>query len=79
MKVPINIPKLSMATDEGAPMEWLVPDGGRVEEGAELYSLETEKALTEVTAPASGIVHWEAELDEAYPVGTQIGWIETAD
>lgn len=79
MKVPVQIPKVSMAIDEAAPIEWLVEEGQSVAEGDPLYVLATDKTDTEVEAPASGIVHWDATLDETYPVGTQIGWIEAPE
>ena len=74
---PIQIPKLGVAMDEGTPLEWLVADSQPVTEGAPLYLIETEKVETEVTAPASGIVYWEVELNEVYPVGARIGRIAT--
>ncbi len=77
-EVPVQIPKLSVAIDEATPIEWLVANGGSATDGAALYLVETDKVETEVTAPASGIVHWEVELNQVYPVGTRIGRIETA-
>ena len=48
-------------------------------EGDPLFRIETEKVETEVASPASGVVHWTAAVDETYPVGTQIGVIDTGD
>lgn len=79
MKVPVQIPKVSMAIDEATPLEWYVPDGQQVTEGQPLFLLATDKTETDVTAPTSGVVHWDAELDQTYPVGTRLGWIESPD
>jgi len=79
LEVPIQIPKVSIAIHEATPTEWLVADGETVTEGAPLFLVETEKVETEVTAAASGTVHWEAQLQETYPVGTRVGRIETND
>jgi pyruvate/2-oxoglutarate dehydrogenase complex dihydrolipoamide acyltransferase (E2) component len=79
VEVPIQIPKLSLAIHEATPVGWVVADGQMVVEGDALYLVETDKVETEVTASASGVVHWEADLQEAYPVGTRIGRIETPD
>lgn len=68
-----------MAMSEAIVVEWLVEEGQRVEEGAPLWLMETDKVEQEMEAPASGIVHWTAEIGETYEVGTQIGSIETDD
>ena len=79
MEVPIQIPKVSIAIHEATPIEWLVAEGQTVNEGDPLYLIETEKVETEVTAAVSGVVHWEAELNEVLPVGTRVGRIETPE
>ena len=78
-EIEIKIPKLGIAIDEATPTEWLVEDGQPVNEGDPLFNVSTDKVETEVPSPASGIVYWDAELDEAYPVGTAIGCIRTPD
>lgn len=75
--VPVRLPKLAMTTEEATPTAWLVPDGGTVSEGEVLYTLETDKVENDIEAPATGMVRWSATLGETYPVGTQIGEIET--
>ncbi|MFG1924467.1 biotin/lipoyl-containing protein [Cryptosporangium sp. NPDC048952] len=78
-KVPVNVPKLTMATTEVTFLEWLVPDGTAVTEEEPIYVVATDKVENEVNAPASGILrHGTAEPEEVYPVGTQIATIETA-
>ena len=78
-EIPVNIPKLGIAIDEATPTEWLVEDGQPVNEGDPLYVVATDKVETEVEAPASGVVSWDVELDEAYAVGTRIGSIQTSE
>lgn len=75
MAVPILIPKLGVAVTSATVTEWLVADGDRVEEGQPLYTLATDKAETEIEAPASGVVSIECEVDVEYAVGTMIGEI----
>jgi len=78
--VPIQMPKLTMATVEGTFVEWLVDDGRPVAEGDPLYLVATDKVETEVTAPATGVLrHGKAEPEEAYPVGTELAVIEVAE
>ena len=76
---PIRIPKVSMAASEATIVEYVVEDGQRVEEGAVLYLLETDKVEQEIEAPESGVVRWTADIGETYDVGTQIGVIVTDD
>lgn len=73
---PIRIPKVSMAASEAGFSEVLIPDGGAVDEGDPLYVIETDKVEQEIESPAGGIVHWTAETQQMYDVGTQIGYIE---
>jgi pyruvate/2-oxoglutarate dehydrogenase complex dihydrolipoamide acyltransferase (E2) component len=75
MSTPILLPKLGFSMDEGTLAEWLVQDGARVEKGQPLYSLESEKSVNEIEAPASGILKIEAAARESYKVGTQLGEI----
>lgn len=54
MSTSLTIPKLQMSSTEGTLAEWLVADGSTVEEGQAIYSLETDKSVQEIEAPASG-------------------------
>lgn len=75
----IAIPKVSMATEEVLFVGWLVGDGSPVVEGEAIYSIETEKAATDVEAAASGVLRYgEAAEDETYAVGREIGRIEVS-
>jgi 2-oxoglutarate dehydrogenase E2 component (dihydrolipoamide succinyltransferase) len=71
-----RMPKPGDAITEAILLDILVANGERVEEGAPLYVLETDKVEMEVAAPCSGIVHWTAEVGETYDIGTLLGTIE---
>ena len=75
MSTPLTIPRLEMAMTEGVLAEWLVADGAQVSEGDPIYSLETGKAVQEITAPVSGKLMQRAQAGETYAVGTDIGEI----
>jgi pyruvate/2-oxoglutarate dehydrogenase complex dihydrolipoamide acyltransferase (E2) component len=77
MTVPINIPKLGVSMSEGTLIEWLVDDGDPVEEGQEIYRLETDKVENDVESPASGVIRIVGVEGEVYGVGASIGEIET--
>lgn len=48
------MPALGMAQESGVLIRWLVPEGGTVSEGEPLMEVETDKAVVEVPATASG-------------------------
>lgn len=75
MSTTLTIPKLQMSSTEGTLAEWLVDDGAVVEEGQPIYSLETDKSVQEIEAPASGKLTQKVAAGETYPVGTEIGEI----
>jgi len=70
------MPLLSMSMSEGKILEWFVAEGGAVTEGQPLYSVESEKTVVEVEAPASGILRRKVAEGETVPVGTEIAEIE---
>ena len=75
MSVEVRIPQIGFSMLEGTLVEWLVSDGGQVENGAPLYTLELDKAVQEVTSPASGKLKVHAQTGQAYPVGELIAEI----
>lgn len=75
MSVEVRIPQIGFAAQEGRLVEWLAQDGARVEDGAALYTLELDKAVQEVPAPASGTLRIHAAVGEVYPVGALIAEI----
>ena len=50
----VIMPALGMAQESGVLIRWLVPEGGSVSEGDPLMEVETDKAVVEVPATASG-------------------------
>ena len=75
MSTSLTIPKLQMSTTEGTLAEWLVADGEQVTEGQPIYSLETDKSVQEIEAPASGKLVQKQPAGETCDVGTEIGEI----
>jgi pyruvate/2-oxoglutarate dehydrogenase complex dihydrolipoamide acyltransferase (E2) component len=75
MSIEVRIPQIGFSMQEGTLVEWLVADGADVSDGAPLYTLELDKAVQEVTAPAAGKLKVHAEVGQVYPVGTLIGEI----
>jgi pyruvate/2-oxoglutarate dehydrogenase complex dihydrolipoamide acyltransferase (E2) component len=76
MSVEILLPKLGFSMSEGSIAEWLVQDGSLVTEGAPLYSIESEKSVQEIEAPASGKLRIIVHPGSTNPVGTVLGVID---
>lgn len=77
MRVSVTIPQLGLI-ESVVILEWLISDGGQVEKGSPLLLVETDKAQTEIVAPASGAVGVVVAAGDAdVPVGTEVGYIES--
>jgi pyruvate/2-oxoglutarate dehydrogenase complex dihydrolipoamide acyltransferase (E2) component len=77
MRTSITIPQLGLV-EAVVLLEWLVAEGGHVEKGSPLILVETDKAQTEIVAPASGtLVITVPAGDQDVPVGTEVGYIES--
>jgi pyruvate/2-oxoglutarate dehydrogenase complex dihydrolipoamide acyltransferase (E2) component len=76
MSIEVRIPQIGFSMQEGTLVEWLVPDGGHVENGAPLYTLELDKAVQEIPAPAAGTLKVHVEVGQVYPVGALIAQID---
>ncbi len=75
MSTEILFPKIGFSMEEGTLTEWLVADGATVKAGEPLYSLESDKSVVEIEAPASGRVRIKAKAGETYQVGAVLGEI----
>lgn len=77
MSTEILLPKLGFSMDKGVLSEWLVADGAVVKEGEPLYTLESDKSVEEIPAPASGILKILMAPCQEYSVGTVLGEINS--
>jgi len=76
MAVAVILPKIDEAMTSGKIAKWLKKEGDRVEKGAPLFEVETEKVNFEVEAEASGILSKvTAEAGDDVAVGTTIAFI----
>jgi pyruvate/2-oxoglutarate dehydrogenase complex dihydrolipoamide acyltransferase (E2) component len=76
MSTDLMVPKVGMGMTEGKLIEWFAADGDVVQEGATIYSLETDKTVTDIEAPIAGVLRIIGEPDQTYEVGALIGRIE---
>lgn len=76
MSTEVILPKLGFAMSEGSIAEWMATEGATVTAGAPLYTIESDKSIQEIEAPASGVLRIVIQPGEVHPVGTVIGVIE---
>lgn len=68
--VPLVVPQMGVVEDV-IVLEWFVEDGAEVSEGQRVVAVETEKADTDLEAPASGrLAILVPAGDDEIPVGT---------
>jgi pyruvate dehydrogenase E2 component (dihydrolipoamide acetyltransferase) len=72
----IIMPKLGVMMEEGTVLRWIKAEGDEVNEGEAVLEIESDKAVVELEAPASGILMEVAIKEgESVPVGTRLGVI----
>jgi len=74
----VYMPKMSDHMQEGTILSWLVHEGERVAERQPILEIETDKAVGEVEAPASGLlsaIREGADGGAVVPVGEVIAFI----
>jgi pyruvate/2-oxoglutarate dehydrogenase complex dihydrolipoamide acyltransferase (E2) component len=76
MSTQVLFPKIGFSMEEGTLSEWLLTDGAEVKQGQPLYSLECDKSIQEIEAPASGKLKIIASPGETYKVGDVLAEIE---
>lgn len=64
-----------MYTAEGTLIRWLKPSGASVEAGEPVAEIDTAKVLSDVFAPASGILHHVATPGTLLQVESLLGYV----
>jgi pyruvate/2-oxoglutarate dehydrogenase complex dihydrolipoamide acyltransferase (E2) component len=78
-KVPIIMPQLGESIAEATVVRLTAQVGDQIENDQEVIEVETNKAVMSVTTPCEGLlVSLLAEVNETYPVGSTLGYIEAS-
>ncbi len=77
MKQEITVPSVGESVTQGILASWLKPAGEQVEEGSDLFELETDKATVTVPAPASGALAITVAAGTEVTIGQVVGSIDT--
>lgn len=78
MAFEIRVPRLGWTMESGTFAGWLKKDGETVEEGTPILAIESDKALQEVEAMASGVLRISPDCPQAgttVEVGALLGYI----
>ena len=76
MATRMKLAALGHTMEHGRVVEWCIAEGARVELGAPLLSVETDKAVVDIDSPATGVlIRIDAPADGEYPVGATLAWI----
>ncbi|MFI4862254.1 MAG: 2-oxo acid dehydrogenase subunit E2 [Phycisphaerales bacterium JB063] len=78
--VPIRIPQLGEGLAEAILVEFIKQPGDVVKRDDPLYTMETDKANSDVESPFDGkIVAWSVEPGSVLPIGAEVGQMEVAE
>jgi pyruvate dehydrogenase E2 component (dihydrolipoamide acetyltransferase) len=75
MATDVILPRVDMDMTTGRISHWYVKAGEKVDKGAPLFEIETDKAAMEIEAPATGRVQIVVAVGAQVPVGSTVGWI----
>ncbi len=77
--VSIKIPQLGEGLQEALLVELLKQPGDSVDRDEPLFTMETDKATSDVESPYAGkLVEWLVEVDSVLEIGTEIALVDTA-
>jgi 2-oxoglutarate dehydrogenase E2 component (dihydrolipoamide succinyltransferase) len=78
MSSEIKVPPVGESISSGIISVWHRNDGDYVRGGDTIFTLDTDKVSTEVTAPAAGVLRIKIPADSEVKIGETVGMIEPA-
>jgi 2-oxoisovalerate dehydrogenase E1 component len=77
-EVLVKMPNMDLTVEEAKVVQWVKKIGDRVTKGESVLEVETDKAVVEIEAPASGtLARIVAQPDEVVALGATLGVIKT--
>jgi pyruvate/2-oxoglutarate dehydrogenase complex dihydrolipoamide acyltransferase (E2) component len=74
----VKMPNMDLTVEEAKVVQWVKKIGDRVTKGESVLEVETDKAVVEIEAPASGtLARIVAQPDEVVALGATLGVIKT--
>ena len=71
----VTVPKLGLTMEEGTIVEWFHADGAEVRKGEPLFSIETDKIVSEIEAEHDGFLQRVAVINATLPIGGVVGYL----
>jgi len=78
MSVPVLVPAVGESISSGVLSAWHKKDGDHVAVGDLLFTLDTDKVSSEVTALEAGVLKITVTEGTEVPIGSAVGEIDTA-
>jgi pyruvate dehydrogenase E2 component (dihydrolipoamide acetyltransferase) len=76
----VVLPKNALTMTEAVIVEWLKSEGEAIAKGEPLFTMETDKAQSDVEAPVSGtLAEIRAAAGDVVAAGTAVAIVETTD
>jgi len=79
VKRDIKVPSVGESVTQGILSSWLKAEGDHVEEGSDLFELETDKATVTVPAPATGSLSISVQAGAEVTIGQVVGGVDDED
>jgi len=79
MSKEVTVPAVGESISSGVLSIWHKKDGDSVEEGDLLFTLETDKVSSEITADDSGVLHTQVEEGDEVKIGQVVATIEAGE
>jgi 2-oxoglutarate dehydrogenase E2 component (dihydrolipoamide succinyltransferase) len=77
MSEDIKVPSLGESVTSGYISTWFKQSGDYVEEGEDIFELESDKATMAIPSPVSGVITIEAEEESEVEVGQVVATVDT--
>ena len=77
MIIEVKVPSVGESVTEAVLAQWFKKDGDRVNKGAPLFVIETDKVTLEVEAEATGVLSIKVAEGETVPIGAVVGTIDS--
>jgi 2-oxoglutarate dehydrogenase E2 component (dihydrolipoamide succinyltransferase) len=75
MKKEVKVPSVGESINTGVIVSWLKHSGDKVEEGENLFELETDKAVLEIPSPGAGILETLVEEGTEVSIGQTVAML----
>ena len=79
MKKEVKVPSVGESITTGTIVSWLKHNGDKVNEGENLFELETDKAVLEIPSPAGGILEILVEEDSEVEIGQIVAKLDSEE